>query len=244
LATAAAARSLAEASLFNFAYASGTAVSLSSSWGRSFFWLGRGRRAVPQFPRRTYNHELVAYYQLALSSESLLLTYLALYKVLEYFFTSASEQALHELLQGKLVAPDFNHSKPRKLREMVSLVRRFDQKMDEGRMLTTVLKRYFEPEELRNWIADREAEGNAPYFTASNTVLGLEQRVDTSAASIHASIAKRLYAIRNALVHHKEGEDSKFIPFSGQEEELYMEAPLIMFLAEQLIIKAGDDLKW
>jgi hypothetical protein len=32
------------------------------------------------------------------------------------------------------------------------------------------------------------------------------------------------------------------VPFSGQEKALYREAPLILFLAEQLIIKTGKDL--
>ncbi len=49
--------------------------------------------------------------------------------------------------------------------------------------------------------------------------------------------------IRNALVHHKEGEVSRFIPFSGQEAILYREIPLLIYLSEQIIIKTGKDIQ-
>jgi hypothetical protein len=35
---------------------------------------------------------------------------------------------------------------------------------------------------------------------------------------------------------------SRFIPFSGQEAILYRELPLLLYLAEQIIIKTGKDL--
>lgn len=48
--------------------------------------------------------------------------------------------------------------------------------------------------------------------------------------------------IRNALVHNKEGEIARFIPYSGQEEALHKEVQILIFIAEQLIIKTGKDL--
>jgi hypothetical protein len=43
-------------------------------------------------------------------------------------------------------------------------------------------------------------------------------------------------------VHNKEGEVARFIPYSGQEDVLLAEIPIVQFLAEQIIIKSGKDL--
>ena len=117
---------LAEAGIFHFAYGQGISISFTKSWERTYYWLGRKERETIQFPLRTYNSELVSYYNLALSSESLVLGYLALYKILEYFYTSVSENALHERIRELLVAPDFVHTKTKKLRELVKSIRQFD----------------------------------------------------------------------------------------------------------------------
>jgi hypothetical protein len=67
-------------------------------------------------------------------------------------------------------------------------------------------------------------------------------KVDTSDNSIIQNVSSRIYAIRNALVHNKEGEISRFIPYTGQEEALSKEVQLLLFIAENLIIKTGTDL--
>ena len=232
---------LCEASLFHIAYGWGTAISLSTSWQRAYYRFGLRRDSTVQFPLRTYKSELLAYYHLAFGSDSLILAYLALYKILEYFFTSASERLLHSKMSHKLVEPDFLHTKPKKLRELVKIIRAQDSRMDEKRMLTTVLSDFFAPEDLRNWIIDYDSENN-DYFTTEHRVFAEPLRIDTSNDQIFSTMAHRIYHIRNALVHHKEGEISRFIPFSGQEKVLFREIPLLLFIAENLIIKTGKDI--
>jgi len=96
------------------ARAKGIPVSFTKSWERTYYWLGRKENETVQFPLRTYKSELVSYYNLALASDSLVLGYLALYKILEFFYTSVSEDALHQKIKDQLVAPDFAHTKPKK----------------------------------------------------------------------------------------------------------------------------------
>lgn len=231
---------LAEAAAFHVGYGRGISISFTKSWERTYYWLGRKAAEAVQFPLRTYNSELVSYYSLALSSDSLVLGYLALYKILEYFYTSASETALHGKLRDVLVAPDFLHTKPKKLRELAKAVRQFDNKVDELATLRLVLSSYFSVQELRDWLTSYESE-NGQHFTCEVDLFSNKMRVDTANDSIVPNIASRIYTIRNALVHNKEGEVSRFIPFSGQEEMLQKEVPLLLFLAEQLIIKTGKD---
>jgi hypothetical protein len=232
---------LCESALFHVAYGWATGISLSTSWERAYYRFGLRRKESVQFPLRTYNSELIAYYHLAFGSDSLILAYLALYKILEYFFTSAAERLLHNKIKDKLVQPDFLHTKARKLRELVNTIRAYDSRMDEKRMLTTVLTDYFNPEELRSWINFHESE-TEEYFTKERQVFAEPLRIDTSNDQIFATVAQRIYHIRNALVHYKEGEVSRFIPFSGQEKVLFREIPLLLFLAEQLILKTGKDI--
>lgn len=233
-------RSIAEAGLFNVSYARGVALSLSRSWERSYFRLGIRRNSDIQFPRRTYNSDLLAYYHLALSSDSLILAYLSLYKILEYFYISTAEAVLHDRLKDKLAAPNFTHRHTAQLRELISIVRRFDQRTDEKKMLANVIARYFMPDEIADWVREHESATDQ-HYTASYTVLGLPHKLDLNPDRVSSSLAKRIYHVRNALVHNKEGELPRFIPFTGQEDTLVKELPILMFLTEQLIIKTGND---
>ena len=232
---------LAEAATFHFAFGQGAAISFTRSWERTYYWLGRKQAEDVQFPLRTYNSELVSYYNLALSTDSLVLGYLALYKIVEYFYTSSAEKAIHERLKEHLVAPDFSHTKAKKLRELVKLVRTHDNKFDELASLRLVLSEYFRPADLRQWVQEYEQE-NGEYFTGSATVFSNTFRTDLSDNTIIPNIASRIYSIRNALVHNKEGEVSRFIPYTGQEEVLHKEVQILLHVAEQIIIKSGKEL--
>ena len=90
---------VAEAATFHFAYGRGIAISFTKTWERTYYWLGRKQKEDVQFPLRTYNTELISYYNLALSTDSLILSYLALYKILEYFYTSVSEEDIHKRIR-------------------------------------------------------------------------------------------------------------------------------------------------
>ena len=235
-------QSVAEAALFHITYGQGIAFSLSLSWERAYYRLGQRRDSVVQFPLRTYTSELLAYYQLAFGSDSLILAYLALYKVLEYFFTSSSDRVLHQKMTEKLVEPDFSHTKAKKLHELARVIRLHDTKLDERRLLRTVLEHYFDAYELREWVNTFDADNDA-YLRTERDVFAERVKVDVSDDQLFASIANRIYHIRNALVHNKEGELSRFIPFSGQEAILYREIPLLIYLSEQIIIKTGKDIQ-
>lgn len=232
---------VAESGLYHISYGSGVGLVPLKSWERSFFRLS-SRSEVVQFPLQTYNQELVAYYQMALGAESLVLSYLALYKILEYFYTDASEHVLHKKIKEHLLAPDFSHAKVGKLRSLTKLIRAFDNKMNEKVMLQTVLEQHVDKEGLRDWIEGYHNEYGAD-FTVEQDVFGKSNRIDLSENQIFPTIGARIYQIRNALVHNKEGEESRFTPFSGQEKLLVQEVPLLLKIAEDLIHRTGKDLQ-
>ncbi|MBA1209446.1 hypothetical protein [Pseudomonas fulva] len=235
-------RLIAEAGLYHISYGSGVGLVALKSWERSLFYLANSRTEDVQFPLQTYNLELVAYYQMALGAESLVLSYLALYKILEYFYTEASEHVLHRKMKEHLVAPEFSHSKVSKLRELAKVIRSFDSKMNEKAMLQTVLEQHVDKENLRSWVESFEGESGS-YFTTALEVFGKPTRVDLADNQIFPTISTRIYQIRNALVHNKEGEESRFTPFAGQERILIKETPLLLRIAEELIQRTGKDLQ-
>ena len=49
-------------------------------------------------------------------------------------------------------------------------------------------------------------------------------------------LAKRIYSTRNALVHSKDGDKSKYTPFVD-DRQLAKELPLLRFIAERTIIQ-------
>ncbi len=206
-----------ESGLFNLAYSSGTSIGLSQSWERSYYWLRNKRHEAAQFPLRLYNSELTAFYHLAMGSESLILSYLALYKILEFFFTSSSEQDLHQRVKEKLIQPDFHHTKAGKLRDLVSVIRKYDQKMDECKMLQTVLSHYIDKADMRIWIEQFESD-QGKHYSCDQILFGDGFKVDMSDDQLLFSIAKRIYHIRNALVHNKEGEILDLPRFSGHRK--------------------------
>ncbi|HCI13603.1 MAG: hypothetical protein A2063_07505 [Gallionellales bacterium GWA2_60_142] len=110
-------------------------------------------------------------------------------------------------------------------------------------MLQTALEQYLDKDSVRQWIATYEGN-NGPHYTEEREVFGEPLRIDTSDNQLFPTIAARVYHIRNALVHNKEGEISRFIPFSGQEKILLSEAPLLQFIAEELILKTGKDVQF
>ncbi len=234
-------RQVAEAALFHFSYGTGMALSLSRSWERTYYRLSRRRAEMIQFPKRTYESSLISYYELALSSDSLMLSYIALYKILEHFFSSASEKDLFDRLIEKLVVPEFSHTKKNQLRDLVDIVRKHDQRMDEPRMLATVIEHFFRPDEIASWVSEYE-NAFEPYYTVPQEVFKESYTLDLNPDRFASSLAKRVYHIRNALVHNKEGELPKFIPFSGEEATLSKEIPILLFVAEQLILRSGRDI--
>lgn len=232
---------LAHAAIFNISYARGVALNLMRTWERPLFRLRARRERDVAFPLRKYHRDLVAYYQLALSNESLILAYLSLYKIVEFFYMTTAEKVLHKRLSDRMAVPTFSAKKPRDLRDIADLVRRFDKKTNEPQMLTSVLSHYLMADEVKAWVEDFERE-NGSYFTEPQEVLGEHLTLNLHEDHIFSSLAQRIYHIRNALVHNKEGDLPRFVPFSGQEELLSKETPLLLFVAEQVIIKSADDL--
>lgn len=233
--------SVAESALFNYAFGNSEVLVPARSWDPFARRTRRRKRTEIQFPRRVYNSSLVSYYQLSLASENAFLSYLSLYNVIEHFFSEVSEQALRAKLVSILVQPDFSHAKAEKIRDLASTVRGHDKKYDERALLRLVIENKIDLPDLAKWIrAIEKTEGQI--YTSAGPVFGLPVPVDLHPDKIAPSLAARIYHIRCLLVHNKEAEAYKYVPFSNDDDVIRAELPLMLHIAESLIVSTGTDL--
>lgn len=211
------------------------------------------RRASPQEvlpPRRFYNPNLTHYYQLALSSKEPSLQYLSYYHILEYFGEGLFVANMIRRVKDVITQPGFSYARDDDIKQVINTVEKppkiapsstNDAKRDE-RALRMTLEHHIDvgylSEELKNYDADLVRyyrDGEVPFLNKTPCI-DFEQQ---NKSSIYGHLARRIYRIRNAIVHSKEGETSRYIPF---RDDIYLikEIPLLRFTAELIIVSDSE----
>ncbi|MEU3904738.1 hypothetical protein AB0F20_13030 [Streptomyces goshikiensis] len=197
-------------------------------------------------PRQTYDADLVHHYLMGVAAEIPLLEYLAYYHIAEHFFEKIFNEDLVNQVRSGITDPSFSARRNKDIQSIIKIVTKIQRQVkDEGgvneqRALQLVLDRFVNVGRLAAdldtydaTLVDYYAGNDVPFAGASKAAI---RGGDEEAA--RASIAKRIYKVRNALVHAKEGELPKYAPFA-HDEELAREIPLMRFTAEQIIIAQG-----
>ncbi|MFD8028172.1 hypothetical protein ACFV3F_05330 [Streptomyces sp. NPDC059717] len=197
-------------------------------------------------PRQTYDADLVHHYLMGVAAEIPLLEYLAYYHIAEHFFEKVFNEDLISQVRLGITDPSFSARRNKDIQSIVKIVTKIKgQIKDEGgvneqRALKLVLDRFVSIPRL---VADLDAHdadlvnhyanSDVPFAGASKVnIRGNDEE------AVRGAIAKRIYKVRNALVHAKEGELPKYAPFA-HDEELAREIPLMRFTAEQIVISQG-----
>lgn len=241
--------SLANAFLFQLAY--NTDVSLVpqreldalSRSGR----ISRMRRNRPSEidpPRRTYSADLIHHYLLAVSTDNPVVEYLSHYHVLEHFFEAVFNDDLIATIQDQLTQPAFSYRRRKDIKNLITKIRRSLQVRDETitfseeEALRLTLKNFVELPNLANdlgtydqTVIDYYKNNKVPFSSGSDVDLS-----STDENMILKNLSKRIYQTRNALVHSKDGDKSKYTPFVD-DHDLAKEIPLMRFISEQVILK-------
>lgn len=196
-----------------------------------------------EIPRRDYIKELIYYYQQALSADNPLLEYLSFYQILEYFYGIVVREDLMNDVKNKISHPKFSHRNNESILQLIDIVRK--GKFEEQRALIHVLKRYLKLDELKNDLLNYcENENYYEYYINNKVNFANAGSIKGNKNEIMMDLlSNRIYDVRNALIHSKEGEKSKYTPFSENESELKKEIPLIRLVAEQIIINSSKDLE-
>lgn len=201
------------------------------------------RRTLDSPPRKKYDKEAVDYYRLALSSEDPYVRFLSFYHVLERFFNLAYKRGVTQKLRDKLAAVDFSFDEDC-LFEIVKMIEKeAGGKQQAGygnekNELVFLLQEYLDIPELLSGLASDEFDWKEYYRSVHVVFEPSAPLIDWDSADVIKLIANRIYKVRNAIIHSKQGGGGVYRPFL-HESDLSKEIPLIRCLAERIIDGTG-----
>lgn len=205
---------------------------------------GMRRAAINELdpPRRVYLPDLVYHYQLAVATESAALAYLSLYHVAEHFFEEIFSDDLVEKVRSRLTQPEFSYKRKKDISALIRQVGKAIQLRDERvvfseqEALRLTLSRFIDLPQL---IADldRFDPTLVHYYGTEKVSFSGADEVDLygQPANTIKQLSSRIYKTRNSIVHSKESERTRYIPFRD-DRILSKELPLLRFIAEQITI--------
>lgn len=188
-------------------------------------------------PFASYDINLVNYYKVAVSSQFPSQSFLSYYHVLEYNFLSVSEEELQAKLRSNIQSTNFSGSLA-DIESIINTVKKHNDKSDEKDMLIRVLKKYIEPDELKQFIDNFEESIGEKHYTKARKIFGENLSINIkNNEHMIPNTAHVLKHIRNALVHSsdKYNREDCHIPLTESEELVSFYIPLVSFLAEKII---------
>ncbi|MHB0890612.1 hypothetical protein [Streptomyces sundarbansensis] len=183
---------------------------------------------------------------MGVAAEIPLLEYLAYYHIAEHFFEKVFNEDLVRQVRSGITDPSFSARRTKDIQSIIRVVDKVQRQVkreggvNELRSLQLVLDRFLDMPRLvadldahDATLADHYANNGVPFAGAGKVdIRGNDEDV------IRGAVARRIYKVRNALVHAKEGEFPKYALYA-HDEELGREIPLIRFIAEQIVIAQG-----
>ena len=209
---------------------------------------GRERNPLDKInpPHRRYIPDLVYYYQMALASETVSLKFLSFYHIIEYFFEKVYNDDLLFTVKEKLTAPDFSYKKDKEITKLIKIIQnktkiRSDTlTFDEKEALKLVLEKYVSLDQLKDNLKDYDSK-LIDYYKTKEVSFSHGNKIDfnSSEENTYKNISSRVYQTRNSIVHSKEGDKPKYIPYQ-HEKQLLHEIPLIKIISEEIIIRSSE----
>lgn len=198
-------------------------------------------------PKRRYIPDLVYHYQMAISSDSPFLQYISYYHIMEHFFEKIYNEELIRLVQYEISNPNFSIKRESDIKKVIKVIKkklqshREEFSVNEKEALELVLLRYIDIEKLKRKINEYDSSlleyyknEEVSFSGGSKINFELIQHKD-----IIKKISSRVYKTRNSLVHSKDTDISKYVPFK-HDKKLIKEIPLMRFIAEEIILMTSE----
>ena len=184
--------------------------------------------------------DLVSLYTLGTWTNYPQFQFLAYYQVLEYFFIKIADEQLYTKITRRVNDLGFR-CVPEQLDRLIQDVTDHRRESDETEMLKSVLKKYVREDDLVTFLREYEEEIGTPQYSKKRTLFGTDVQITFNPEYVFAGTAKVIKTIRNALVHSSDRYEraERYVPFSGSEELIAAEIPLIKFLAEKVIVASA-----
>ena len=197
------------------------------------------------FPYRFYNPLLTKYYYQGVISQLPFSQYLSFYHIAEFFFHKLIKEDAIKQVQDFVTVPSFSMNKKDDVDRLIHKIQKItkDQKNDdawsEDKGLLLCLQMYV-PDLSRLEQAISAIDPSAVQYYKTEIVPFAEKSDNINfdnpnSTQVYLSIRNRIYSVRNAIVHSKEGEMLKYEPFK-HDKALMKEVPLIRAVAEEIII--------
>lgn len=197
-------------------------------------------------PRRHYVPDLIYHYQLAVGTDSPLLEYISYYHIAEHFFESVFNEELVEKISLKITHPDFSYKRKKDIASLIknisnSLQIRNDRiSFSESEALKLTLKKHINLKDLVERLREYD-ESLIDYYRENKVPFSEGDAVDIIAEDnemVYKKLAARIYKTRNAIVHSKESDKYRYMPFRD-DRHLVKEVPVLRFIAEQIIFSSS-----
>jgi hypothetical protein len=212
--------------------------------------ISRIRRSTPDEldpPRRSYNEDLVNHYILATSTDSPTIQFLSYYHVLEHFFESVFNDDLVEQIKTSITQPGFSYKRKKDVGQLINTIKKSLQirsetiTFSESEALRLSLVKFIDITQLVNKLdeydpalVDYYASNEVPFSKGATVALR-----SGDSDRIAKDLTRRIYATRNSLVHSKDGDKARYIPFKD-ERSLVSEVPLMRFISEMVILAVSE----
>ena len=215
--------------------------------------IARSRRSRIQDiepPRRVYVPDLLYHYQMGVASDSPVLSFLSYYHTAEHFFEQVFNDDLIANVRDRLTQPGFSY---RRKKDIDALIKEISRRLrtrgessvfSEQEALRLTLRRYVRRSELVERLRSYDESLLAHYANSAVAFCGGDA-VDLEAddeARVFEQLARRIYKTRNAIVHSKDGDKSRYVPFE-HDRILSREINLIRFCAEDIIVGSASTMQ-
>lgn len=201
---------------------------------------------IEQPPRRIYSKNLLDLYFAANWSDNAFTQYVYYYQILEYFFTKIPSDRLIRKVREQLTDPTFIVSKDKDIDNLIQKIKTETNHNEKELFSLKAVLNYFIRD--KEFLLNKLDSDNLDYLKRK-TPKFLE-KVNQSKISIDLTInledlitriSKRIYDVRNALVHNKDKVLNNFDPLNDFSD-LKKEIPLIKTIAEKIIIDSGKSI--
>lgn len=197
-------------------------------------------------PLREYLSDVVDYYKMALSTSDPYIKFISFYHVMEYFYDEVFRKKMITDLRERITNPGFSYKSDDKLYEVALFVKNRLKMNDEAgqgnelESLKFVLNEYVPIDDLKTRISEMDStaiqyyELNKAGFCNAPTIPWSDMQ------GIYIQLAKRIYFIRNSLVHSKSSKNQERYKPYRDEIQLQKEIPLVKSVAELIIINSSS----
>lgn len=201
--------------------------------------IDRSKEEHDVFSCRIYDNNLVEYYLRFINTDDLYIKYISCYHILEYYYEKVYKDDVLNEIKKIITHPDFSYNSNTQLDKVMKKVSsKIKNNKEHGQgneleSLKLVINKFCNIDEIYSKLSDEEIQ-----FFEQNKSFSLGDKIDwKNEKGLSNLLAKRIYSIRNSLIHSKVDKGDKVSYQELKHKELLSkEIPLIRLIAENVII--------